>query len=210
MESSKLVLLTAVALGLGAYILGSVPTAYMLVRLITGRDIRRMGTGNVGALNTYHQVGTWGAMSVLLLDTGKGVLAVLIPTWLGAPQWTMFVTTTLVVAGHNWPVLLNFRGGKGAATIFGISLALAPLLTLITLGPVVVIALIVRNLVLGVAFGFVMLNMLLMVTSQDPERVALCVFLTLIVTVTYLASTRNHVVQSIKGRRWKELFTGLE
>jgi hypothetical protein len=75
---------------------------------------------------------------------------------------------------------------------------------------VVVIALIVRNLVLGVAFGFVMLNMLLMVTSQDPERVALCVFLTLVVTVTYLASTRNHVVQSIKGRRWKELFTGLE
>ena len=81
---------------------------------------------------------------------------------------------------------------------------MAPLLTLITLGPVVVIALIVRNLVLGVAFGVVMLNMLLMVTSQDPERVALCVFLTLVVTVTYLASTRNHVVQSIKGRRWKE------
>jgi len=209
MESLKLVLLMAVVLGLGAYILGSIPMAYILVRLIAGRDVRQMGSGNVGALNTFHQVGIAGAMLVFLMDAGKGALAVLAPSWLGAPQWTMFMTTTLVVAGHNWPVLLNFRGGKGAATIFGISLVLAPLLTLITLGPVVVIVLAVRNLVIGVAFGFIMLNMLLMVTRQDLERVVLCVFLTLVVTVTYLLSTRNHVVQSIKGRRWKELFTDL-
>ena len=204
-----MVLLTAVLLGLGAYILGSIPTAYILVRLTIGRDVRQMGSGNVGALNTFHQVGIAGAMLVFLLDAGKGVLAVLVPSWLGASQWTMFVTTTLVVAGHNWSVLLNFRGGKGAATIFGISLVLAPLLTLITLGPVAAIALAVRNLVIGVAFGFIMLNMLMMVTRQDPELVALCVFLTLVVTATYLISTRGHVVQSIKGRRWKELFTDL-
>ena len=204
-----MVLLTAVVLGLGAYILGSIPTAYILVRLNTGHDVRQMGSGNVGALNTFHQVGIAGAMLVFLMDAGKGVLAVLAPSWLGAPQWTMFVTTTSVVAGHNWSVLLNFRGGKGAATIFGISLVLAPLLTLITLGPVAAIALAARNLVIGVAFGFIILNMLLMVTRQDPELVALCVFLTLVVTATYLISTRGHVVQSIKGRRWKELFTGL-
>ena len=83
------------------------------------------------------------------------------------------------------------------------------MLTLITLGPVAAIALAVRNLVIGVAFGFIMLNMLMMVTRQDPELVALGVFLTLVVTATYLISTRGHVVQSIKGRRWKELFTGL-
>ena len=204
-----MVLLTAVLLGLGAYILGSIPTAYILVRLTIGRDVRQMGSGNVGALTTFHQVGIAGAMLVILLDAGKGVLAVLVPSWLCAPQWTMFVTTTLVVAGHNWSVLLNFRGGKGAATIFGISLVLAPLLTLITLGPVAAIALAVRNLTIGVAFGFIMLNMLLIVTSQDLKLVALCIFLTLVVTATYLISTRGHVVRSIKGRRWKELFTGL-
>lgn len=197
------------AIGLGAYLLGSVPTAYIMVRLVTGHDIRRLGTRNVGALNTYQQVGTWGAMPVLIVDAGKGALAVLVPTWLGAPHWTVFITTALVVAGHNWPVFLKFRGGKGAAAIFGVSLALAPVLTLITLAPVVVIVLAIRNVVLGVAFGFLMLNTLLVVTGQDPEQIALCIFLTMVVTVTYLVSTWNHVVDSIKGHRWKELFTGL-
>ena len=202
-------LLIALALGLGAYLLGSVPTAYIMVRLLTGHDIRRLGSRNVGALNTYQQVGTWAAMPVLIVDAGKGVLAVFVPAWLGAPHWTVFMTTTLVVAGHNWPVFLSFRGGKGAAAIFGISLALVPVLTLITLAPVALIVLAIRNVVLGAAFGFIMLNILLLVTGQDPQQIALCIFLTLVVTVTYLVSTWNHVVQSIRDHRWKELFTGL-
>ena len=204
-----MILFITLALGLGAYLLGSVPTAYIMVRLVTGHDIRRLGSRNVGALNTYQQVGTWRAMPVLIVDAGKGMLAVLVPIWLGAPHWTVLVTTTLVVAGHNWPVFLGFRGGKGAAAIFGVSLALVPMLTLITLAPVVLIVLAVRNVVLGVAFGFLMLNILLLVSGRDAEQVALCMFLTLMVSVTYLVSIWNHVVQSIKDHRWKELFNGL-
>ena len=204
-----MILFIALALGLGAYLLGSVPTAYIMVRLVTGHDIRRLGSRNVGALNTYQQVGTWRAVPVLIVDAGKGVLAVLVPIWLGAPHWTVLVTTTLVVAGHNWPVFLGFRGGKGAAAIFGVSLALVPVLTLITLAPVALIVLAFRNVVLGVAFGFLMLNILLLVSGRAPEQVALCIFLTLMVSVTYLVSIWSHVVQSIKDHRWKELFTGL-
>ena len=204
-----MILFITLALGLGAYLLGSVPTAYIMVRLVTGHDIRRLGSRNVGALNTYQQVGTWRAMPVLIVDAGKGMLAVLVPIWLGAPHWTVLVTTTLVVAGHNWPVFLGFRGGKGAAAIFGVSLALVPVLTLITLAPVVLIVLAVRNVVLGVAFGFLMLNILLLVSGRDAEQVALCIFLTLMVSVTYLVSIWNHVVQSINDHRWKGLFTGL-
>ena len=204
-----MILFITLALGLGAYLLGSVPTAYIMVRLVTGHDIRRLGSRNAGALNTYQQVGTWRAMPVLIVDAGKGMLAVLVPIWLGAPHWTVSVTTTLVVAGHNWPVFLGFRGGKGAAAIFGVSLALVPVLTLITLAPVVLIVLAVRNVVLGVAFGFLMLNILLLVSGRDAEQVALCMFLTLMVSVTYLVSIWNHVVQSIKDHRWKELFNGL-
>jgi glycerol-3-phosphate acyltransferase PlsY len=202
-------LLLIISLGLGAYLVGSFPTAYVLVYLLTKQDIRQLGTRNVGALNTYHQVGAVGAAVVLLLDAGKGVLALLAPAWLGAPEWTVFMTTPLVLAGHNWPVFLRFRGGKGAATIFGVSLALVPVLTLITLGPVILVSLLTRNVVLGTAFGFIQLNTLLLVTDQGPDQVALCVLLTLVVTVTYLVSTRAHVVNSIKSRRWKELFTGL-
>ena len=200
---------TAIALSVAAYLIGSIPTAYILVRLLTGQDIRRLGTGNVGTLNTYHQVGLGGAAVILLLDTGKGVLAVFTPVWLGAPEWTVFLTTIMVLAGHNWPVFLGFRGGKGAAAIFGISIAFVPLLTLITLGPTVVVAFLLRNVVLGVAFGFVMLNTLLFFTGHEPQKIALCVFLTVVVTVTYLVSIRSHIVGCIKSGRWKELFTGM-
>ena len=198
---------TAIALSVAAYLIGSIPTAYILVRLLTGQDIRRLGTGNVGTLNTYHQVGLGGAAVILLLDTGKGVLAVFTPVWLGAPEWTVFLTTIMVLAGHNWPVFLGFRGGKGAAAIFGISIAFVPLLTLITLGPTVVVAFLLRNVVLGVAFGFVMLNTLLFFTDHNFQKIALCVFLTVVVTVTYLVSIRSHIVGCIKSGRWKELFT---
>ncbi len=198
-----------IILSIAAYLIGSIPTAYILVRWLTGQDIRRLGTGNVGTLNTYHQVGLGGAAVILLLDTGKGVLAVLAPAWLDAPEWAVFLTTIMVLAGHNWPVFLGFRGGKGAAAIFGISIAFVPLLTLITLCPTVIVALLLRNVVLGVAFGFVMLNTMLFFTAHGPRHISLCLFLTVVVTTTYLISIRAHIVGCIKSRRWKELFTEL-
>ena len=201
--------LVAISLSLGAYFLGSIPSAYILVYLVKGVDIRQHGSKNVGALNTYHQVGAWGALLVLLADAAKGVAAVVVPAWLGAPDWTVFATTLLVVAGHNWPLFLKFRGGKGAAAILGISLALVPVLTLIALGPVVLIALLSRNVVIAAGLGFILLNTLLLVTDQAIEQVAICIFLTLVVTVTYLVSIWGHITVSIKSRRWRELFTGL-
>ncbi len=199
----------AILLGLGAYFLGSFPAAYVLVYLVKGIDVRKLGTGNVGALNAFHQIGWWGGLLVLAADAGKGALSVLAPDWAGAPSWTFFLSSPLVVAGHNWPVFLGFRGGKGAAAIFGISLVVAPVLTLITLGPVVLIVLLTRNLVWSAAFGFVLLNALLLATQQEADQVALCGALTLLVTVTYLASNREHIGRSIRDRQWKELFTGL-
>ncbi len=199
----------AILLGLGAYLLGSFPAAYILVHLVKGIDVRKVGSGNVGALNAFHQIGWWGGLLVLSVDAGKGALSLLAPDWADAPGWTVFLTTPLVIAGHNWPVFLGFRGGKGAAAVFGISLVVAHELTLITLGPVVLIVLLIRNLVWGAAFGFVLLNALLIASQQDADQVALCGSLTLLVTVTYLASNREHIARSIRGRQWRELITGL-
>ena len=201
--------IAAILLGLGGYLLGSVPTAYILVYVIKGVDIRQVGTGNVGALNAYHQLGAWGGLAVLLADAGKGALAFLVPDLAGAPGWTIFLSGPLVVAGHNWPLFLRFRGGKGAAAVFGISLAVVPVLTLVTLGPTVLIMALLRNVVLGAAFGFILLNTLLVVTEQSAGQVGLCAFLTLVVTVTYALSVREHITSSIKARQWRQLFTGL-
>ncbi|MDA1127548.1 MAG: glycerol-3-phosphate acyltransferase [Chloroflexi bacterium] len=189
--------------------MGSIPTAYILVRLANGEDIRRSGSGNVGALNTYHRLGAWAGITVLLVDTAKGVLAVVVPRLVGVAEWALFVTTPLVVAGHNWPVFLGFRGGKGAAAIFGISLAVVPWLTVITAGPSILVMLGLRNVVLGAAFGFMMLNALLWLTGQGAQQVGLCLLLTLLVTGTYLINVREHIVSSIKARKWRELFLRL-
>ena len=198
-----------ISLALGAYVVGSVPTAYILVRWMEGEDIRDFGSRNVGALNAYNRTGAWAGLLVLLVDTAKGVLAVAAPQLLGVDPWVLFITTPLVVAGHNWPVFLNFRGGKGAAAIFGISLVIAPWLTIITAGPSILVMLLLRNVVLGAAFGFILLNTLLWVTGQGAEQVGLCLLLTLLVTGTYVLNVRDHIFASINARRWRQLFLDL-
>ena len=185
------------------------PTAYILVRLVKGVDLREVGTKNVGTLNTYHQIGAWAALLVLVADAAKGALAVGVPLLAGAPDWALYVTATLVVTGHNWPVFLGFRGGKGAAAILGVSLALVPWLTLMALLPAALFALLLRNVVLGSAFGFVLLNTLLVVTGQGPQMVGLCILLTVLVTATYLFAIREHVAVSVRTRQWRHLFLGM-
>ena len=198
-----------ISLALGAYVVGSVPTAYILIRWMEGEDIRDFGSRNVGASNAYNRTGAWAGLLVLLVDTAKGVLAVAAPRLLGVDPWVLFITTPLVVAGHNWPVFLNFRGGKGAAAIFGISLVIAPWLTIITAGPSILVMLLLRNFVLGAAFGFILLNTLLWVTGQGAEQVGLCLLLTLLVTGTYVLNVRDHIFASINARRWRQLFLDL-
>jgi glycerol-3-phosphate acyltransferase PlsY len=123
-----------------SYFLGSFPTAYFVSRRLTGQDIRRHGSGNVGGMNTYEltrakRSGRQAALGlglVLIGDVGKGVLAIYITRWL-APADTGYlipaltVASTLVILGHNYPVWFRFReGGIGFATMMGILLALAP------------------------------------------------------------------------------------
>ncbi len=202
-------LFAVISLALGAYFLGSIPTAYILVRWVKGQDVRDGGSHNVGALNTYRQAGIPAGIAVLLVDMAKGVLAVVVPRLVGAEDWVLFLTTHLVVAGHNWPVFLNFRGGKGAAAIFGISLVIVPWLTAITAGPSILVMLLLRNVVLGAALGFALLNVLLWVTGQGAQQASLCLLLTVLVTGTYLINIREHVVSSIKTREWRELFLNM-
>lgn len=198
-----------ISLALGAYVVGSVPTAYILVRWMKEEDIRDVGSRNVGALNAYNRTGAWAGLLVLLVDTAKGVLAVAAPRLLGVDPWVLFITSPLVVVGHNWPVFLNFRGGKGAAAIFGISLVIVPWLTIITAGRSILVMLLLRNVVLGAALGFILLNTLLWVTGQGAEQVGLCLLLTLLVTGTYVLNVRDHIFTSIKARRWRQLFLDL-
>ena len=184
------------------YILGSIPSAYILVRLTRKTDIRTLGTGNVGALNAYQQMGPVAGIAILAADVSKGVVAVFLPLWIGAPDWARYGSAIAAVIGHTWPVFLNFRGGKGAATILGVGLAFAPPLAAISVIPLVVAILTIRNVVIGVAVGFILFNVLIVVTGQPWPLIGVCLVLTLFVVGNYLVRTLRHMVTAIRQRRW--------
>ena len=107
------------------YLLGNISSAYMYVRHVLQADIRELGSGNAGATNVNRVLGFKAALQVFFLDVFKGVAAVLIGGWLAGFNGAMIAGLS-VVAGHDWPVVLNFRGGKGMATTLGVMLMLLP------------------------------------------------------------------------------------
>jgi len=119
--------LLAIALALIlAYLLGSIPAAYLAGRLIKGIDIRQVGTRNMGAMNVFYQVGFLAGLIVLVVDIGKGTAAIALAFWLGTPDIVVLLAGIAAVLGHSFPVWLRFRGGKGGATTIGVLIFLMP------------------------------------------------------------------------------------
>jgi len=124
-------LLIALAI-ITSYLIGSIPTAYIFVWIIKGYDIRKVGSGNVGATNALRVLGKGWGITILLLDIVKGLIPVLaIGSFLSGrisfiQEYNLFIIIGLsAICGHNWTVFLNFKGGKGVATTFGVLIGLA-------------------------------------------------------------------------------------
>jgi glycerol-3-phosphate acyltransferase PlsY len=111
-----------------AYLLGSIPVGYVLVRLTTGRDVRAVGSGNIGATNVARTTGALPGIITLVLDILKGFGAVWLAAYLtsDSPFWTS-AAALAVIAGHAFPLFLKFQGGKAVASFIGAFLYLAPL-----------------------------------------------------------------------------------
>jgi acyl phosphate:glycerol-3-phosphate acyltransferase len=124
-----------------AYLLGSIPSAYLAGRLVKGIDIRKHGSGNMGATNVFRVLGPGPGMAVLVLDIAKGAAAVLLLPRLAPAgiwrqlqgDWWPCALGLAAVLGHTYTCFLGFKGGKGVATSLGVILALAPLATLVVL-----------------------------------------------------------------------------
>ena len=143
-----------VLLSIAAYLLGSVPAAYLVAKWSRGIDIRQYGTGNVGASNVLSVTSKWLAIPVTIFDIGKGALAVWVARLLGLDAAEQVTVGAITVIGHNWPVFLRFQGGRGIFTTLGVITMLSPKLGLIIL--VIAYALApFRQLALGVFFALV-------------------------------------------------------
>ncbi len=178
------------------YLLGSIPFAYIAGRLKKGVDIRQVGGGNVGALNTIREIGLTVGFAVLIADVAKGLLAVLIARWLGVSLIWTFVAGFAAVAGHNWPIFLGFKGGKGAATAMGVLLALVPREFAISLAIMAIVIIITSNARLGIIVGLAFLPLIVWQFNEPGMLIAYSLALPLFISIRTVIGLRGELANS--------------
>ena len=139
------------------YLLGSIPTAYIVSRVRRGIDIRTVGSGNMGGANVMREIGTHEGVFVGLFDVAKGAGAILVAQGLGLSELWVFGAGFAALVGHNFPVFARFRGGRGAATVMGIFLVLAPLSMLVALAIIAIPFFTTRKFAGAIFIGFALL-----------------------------------------------------
>ncbi|MDI9597360.1 MAG: glycerol-3-phosphate 1-O-acyltransferase PlsY, partial [Atribacterota bacterium] len=117
-----------------SYLMGSIPFGYLVGKYLKGIDIREYGSGNIGVANIFRIMGTKYALIVLIGDCLKGYIAVLIAKNIITAEseyWVLLIIGLFAIIGHNWSIFLNFKGGKGIATTYGVVLSFFPYIAII-------------------------------------------------------------------------------
>jgi glycerol-3-phosphate acyltransferase PlsY len=191
-----------------AYLLGSIPTAVWTGKLFHNIDVRQHGSGNAGATNVIRVLGWTTGIPVLLIDLAKGWTAAMLPFFFNAAQQGSSLLVNLqifagliAIIGHIFPVLAGFRGGKGVATVFGMLLAIQPLLTIYCIGVFLAVLLLtgivsVSSMLAGLAFP------LFLFVFFDTPSVIFKTF-SVFVTVALLITHRKNIRRLLKGEEPK-------
>ncbi len=182
--------MVTIILVLFSYLLGSIPSAYIAGRVLRGIDIRNVGDGNVGAANAYREIGSKAGTAVLVADVGKGALAVSI-TSIFASQPVVLLAGLGAVAGHNWPLYIRFRGGRGESTAIGVLFVLLPQAMLILLAVSAVPFFVTRNTMLVGAILFSPLWLVALLMGASAALVGYSVGLPCLVGLTHFVTTRH-------------------
>jgi glycerol-3-phosphate acyltransferase PlsY len=181
------------------FLVGSIPTAYIAGRLTRGKDIRQLGDGNVGAQNAFRQLGAVVGVAVFFIDVGKGALAIAIAQAANVTQIWVLLTGAAVVVGHNWPVFLGFRGGRGEATTIGVLLSLIPYPILILTVPALATLLITKNVIFASCILFIPLPLVCWWLSVPGILVAYSIALLCLVGITHFFRVRQSAHTSSAG-----------
>ena len=188
------------------YLLGSIPSAYLATRLVTGKDIRQLGGGNVGGLNVFREVGPWPALVAGIIDLGKGAASVSIAFWgLQLPTLFVLLVGLASVIGHNWMVFLKFRGGKGMAATFGALAVLLPAYgywewILIFIGIILIPWVITRNVALSMGIGLFSLPFITWLGMHSGISIIMSIILGLVILVKFIPTASAAMAKS-EGRR---------
>jgi len=178
---------------LGAYLLGSIPTAVWIGKFFYKTDVREYGSGNAGATNTFRVLGKKAGIPVLVIDILKGFAAVNI-AYLShyTESSNQFINLQLVLGiaslvGHIFPIFASFRGGKGIATLLGIILAVHPYSAMISISIFIVVLLITKYVSLGsmmaaIAFPIIVI---LVFETKTPSLVIFSILIAIMVLITH-------------------------
>ncbi len=179
------------------YLLGSIPSAYIVTRLATGKDIRQMGGGNVGGLNVHREVGAWPALAVGIVDLSKGTAAVTIAYWLlDLPPVFVLLTGLAAVIGHNWMVWLKFSGGKGMGATIGALSVLLPVYgywqgLLIFFGIILIPYVITHNIALSMCIALIALPFITWLGMNSGTGTIMAVILGLVIGIKFLPTAKS-------------------
>jgi glycerol-3-phosphate acyltransferase PlsY len=173
-----------------AYLLGSVPTGYVLGKL-AGTDVRRVGSGNIGATNVARALGMWPGALTLVADATKGYLPVSIALHLGFSQAAVAWTAIAAFLGHLYPVFLKFQGGKGVATALGALLSVAPMAALVLVLVFAGLVFVCRIVSLGAIVAAIATPLILWLFYQPPTIVVMGLFLGVMIILRHHGNIRR-------------------
>jgi acyl phosphate:glycerol-3-phosphate acyltransferase len=197
---------------LAGFLVGSLPWGLWMGWIVKKKDIRTLGSGNLGATNVFRQVGWFAGLIVLLLDAGKGYLATtIIPTLLPGSEnypYLRLVGGLAAVTGHVLTPFASFRGGKGVATSLGVFLGLAPLATALSFGVWMVFVAISGIVSLGSVVAALVLPLAVYLTRATVRNhweavLVLALLLTLIIWIRHRANLKR-LMNGTEASLWKK------
>ncbi len=194
------------ALVVGSYLLGAVSFSYLIVRSLHGFDVRNLGSGNAGATNVLRITGPGPALGVLLLDFGKGLVAVGVARRLDAPGAVIGAVAVACVVGHVFPVYYDFRGGKGVATMAGTLISLSPLPAAMAAGTFLLVVAASRYVALGSITGSSLFPFLAWLAARQgwiPEAPAWLIMSSAVVAVLIIFKHSENIRRIRHGSEWK-------
>ncbi len=191
-----------------AYLLGSIPAAVWIGKMFHDIDVREHGSGNAGATNVIRVLGWKTGIPVLIIDMAKGLTAALLPRLfhIAEPGSAHMISLQILagltaIAGHVFPVFAGFRGGKGVATVFGVLLAIQPLLTICCIGVFLVVLIITGVVSLSSMSAGIAFPLFLFLFFPTPSFI-FRVF-ALFVAFALLATHRKNINRLRKGEEAK-------
>jgi acyl phosphate:glycerol-3-phosphate acyltransferase len=188
---------------IAGYLLGSIPTAYLLGRIKEGIDIRTVGSKNMGAMNSFYRLGFVSGLIVLVVDMGKGAAAVLFARLLGTPDLVEMLAGAMAVVGHNWPVWLKFKGGKGGATVIGVIGFLMPWIFAIGFPIFALLVLITKVPTISYGVAMVSFPFVAWLVYHRPDYI---IFATIMILVPFIKYIPRLFEMRSKAGSWKGVF----